>query len=884
MVAFVINSRILRTISLLLILVLFCPAASGKIIYVDDNAPGTKDGASWENAYVHLQKALADANDSEKPVEIRVAAGIYVPYFRDNEKEIREEDLEVSFRLINNVVLLGGYAGFEGQDPNTRDIDGNRTILSGNIGDYYNINQEPWDIPLKSYNVVSGSRVDANAVLDGFTIYDAQGTNMVNSYSHPTITNCVFIANFNHRGMSNRWSSPTITNCIFKQNTKDIKDISGGGIYNNESSPKLTNCVFEENHTWKNGGGMYNNDSNPILKNCTFLRNTTKENGGAMYNDNSSPTLIECTFEGNSAKPPNMGGWISRGGGIFNVSGGPNLVKCNFKNNHAQEEGGAVYCRGGSAILRNCTFENNGSSDGGGIYSFGSILDVTNCVFSENSATEGIGGAICNESRQLEIVSCMFSGNSAGTGGALYIDEDPVLLGGCDLTIKHSNFSGNSAGSGGGLYIPSSIFNLVEIENSIFSGNTANYGGGIRGISPKSFLLINCTFCKNISHHFKGGGGIYSQRFDYEIARMKNCIFRDSDIQVSNGIGITYEFCNIEGSDIEGIGNINVDPCFANPGYWAHADDPNIQVEPNDPNAIWIDGDYHLMSEFGRWDPGDSNWVYDNVTSPCIDAGDPTSQIGEEPMPHGGRLNIGAYGGTIEASLSPNDIPNYAYHPMPVDGAVDVDISTKLTWDTGFDAVSHDIYFGTTNPPTFIQNQTVAEYDPGLLKDGTEYYWRIDEVDSLGNKTIGDIWTFTTKPEITKGRSCFIGNTPVNINGVLIPISKVGFGRRIDGIDRISEIEEVQEHQGTYSCYDVILDSGNCISVADNHYFMAESGQWLSLHGLRAGIKLRTIKGSVEIVKIIKRPEPYTGKVYNIKVVGSDHYIVGKDGIIVRDY
>jgi len=52
-----------------------------------------------------------------------------------------------------------------------------------------------------------------------------------------------------------------------------------------------------------------------------------------------------------------------------------------------------------------------------------------------------------------------------------------------------------------------------------------------------------------------------------------------------------------------GEGNIDLDPYFVNPGYWADANDPNIIVEPNDPNAIWIDGDYHLLR-----------------TSPCIDA------------------------------------------------------------------------------------------------------------------------------------------------------------------------------------------------------------------------------------------------------------------------
>lgn len=45
----------------------------------------------------------------------------------------------------------------------------------------------------------------------------------------------------------------------------------------------------------------------------------------------------------------------------------------------------------------------------------------------------------------------------------------------------------------------------------------------------------------------------------------------------------------------------------------------------------------------------------DDVTSPCIDAGDPNSPVGDEPMPNGGRVNMGAYGGTAEASKSPYD-------------------------------------------------------------------------------------------------------------------------------------------------------------------------------------------------------------------------------------
>ena len=38
--------------------------------------------------------------------------------------------------------------------------------------------------------------------------------------------------------------------------------------------------------------------------------------------------------------------------------------------------------------------------------------------------------------------------------------------------------------------------------------------------------------------------------------------------------------------------------------------------------------------------------------SPCIDVGDPRSDWLTEPRPNGGRINMGAYGGTAQASES----------------------------------------------------------------------------------------------------------------------------------------------------------------------------------------------------------------------------------------
>jgi hypothetical protein len=67
-----------------------------------------------------------------------------------------------------------------------------------------------------------------------------------------------------------------------------------------------------------------------------------------------------------------------------------------------------------------------------------------------------------------------------------------------------------------------------------------------------------------------------------------------------------------------------------------------------------------LKSQFGRWSPSLQSWIYDSNTSPCIDAGDPNSDWTAELWPHGKRINIGAYGGTPEASMSDSNVGNIA--------------------------------------------------------------------------------------------------------------------------------------------------------------------------------------------------------------------------------
>ncbi len=87
--------------------------------------------------------------------------------------------------------------------------------------------------------------------------------------------------------------------------------------------------------------------------------------------------------------------------------------------------------------------------------------------------------------------------------------------------------------------------------------------------------------------------------------------------------------------------------------------------------------------------------------------------------------------------------PARASDPSPVDGAVDVKTDAVLNWQSGYGAVSTNVYFGITNPPDFRINQRDTIFEPGPLANGATYYWRIDEVNEVGTTT-GRLWSFTT--------------------------------------------------------------------------------------------------------------------------------------------
>jgi hypothetical protein len=96
-----------------------------------------------------------------------------------------------------------------------------------------------------------------------------------------------------------------------------------------------------------------------------------------------------------------------------------------------------------------------------------------------------------------------------------------------------------------------------------------------------------------------------------------------------------------------------------------------------------------------------------------------------------------------------------AEEPTPDPLLKNVDTNIKLTWKASSLAKSHDVYFG--DDPDKVANATKGSkahkgtlglgkemLDPGKLKEGKYYYWRVDENCDAGVAK-GNVWQFRTK-------------------------------------------------------------------------------------------------------------------------------------------
>ena len=190
---------------------------------------------------------------------------------------------------------------------------------------------------------------------------------------------------------------------------------------------------------------------------------------------------------------------------------------------------------------------------------------------------------------------------------------------------------------GAGIYLKNSS---PTIRHCVIAGNR---GPGLQAMNSEA-LIEFCSIVDNQSLVIEGGVDLW-----FSDVTLSHTIVRGhtENIYVRAGDKPTVAYCNVEGGWPESATTVDLDPLFIHPGTWHDAQTP-WDLDDD----FWVHGDYHLMSQTGRYWPVYDRWVIDTLDSPMIDAGDPTVDAGDEPDPNGDVVNIGAYGNTSQASLS----------------------------------------------------------------------------------------------------------------------------------------------------------------------------------------------------------------------------------------
>ncbi len=199
--------------------------------------------------------------------------------------------------------------------------------------------------------------------------------------------------------------------------------------------------------------------------------------------------------------------------------------------------------------------------------------------------------------------------------------------------------------------------------------------------------VLNSTFAFNVSRYF---GQVFVSGGSLD---MRNCILaasgQDRPCIRIDAAGYTGDYNDFYATDSAKVGYYEdslADLQAAHPGQETHS----FSQDPLFADPVY--GDHHLKSRGGRYlAPG--SWTTDAVHSPCIDSGDPASAWAGEPAPNGGRVNMGCWGNTEQASKATTDpwlLAASANDGFPVAGTF------NLTWMWGNIAASNRVRLDVT--------------------------------------------------------------------------------------------------------------------------------------------------------------------------------------------
>ena len=469
----------MRTVTAVLLVLLALPAQAA-VLYVDASATGAGTGASWTDAYVSLQDALAAAQSGD---EVWVADGVYYPDQGAAQTEGRRAS---TFALQNGVAVYGGFAGGEGSRDD-RDPAANPAILSGDLG-------APGVTGDNAFHVVTANGLGATAVLDGFTVRDGVATGTGQSANGGGL----------HVRGTDPTSGPTLRRLVVRAN----RAVLGGGLYVSGSAPSVGDVVFEENAAvGGSGGGAYVEGGAVTFEGTVFRANQAQNGGGGLFAGGSRTVTIRSSrFEANA-----LSGFGGSGGGVS--ASAPVVVRdVAFVGNQAYSGGGAHLS--GSADLRDVAFDSNRADFLGGAAQLSGSARIDSGTFTGNVASRGgavhVGDPFADGVEAVLTRVVVLGNRATDTGGAVYVGRATV-------TLLSATVQANTADvSGGGVAV---FDGLVEAVNTLVVGNTAGSGnGGGVAILRGTATLLSATVAGNSTSG--DGGGVFAA----ETALIRNSV------------------------------------------------------------------------------------------------------------------------------------------------------------------------------------------------------------------------------------------------------------------------------------------------------------------------------------------------------------------------
>lgn len=406
-------------------------------IYVNLNATGANNGASWSDAYSELQPAIDAASSLD---HIWVAEGTYKPteYVDGAVSDNRNKSFHVAGKSIK---IYGGFSGTE-TTVNQRDIINHPTIFSGDFNDD---------------DVITGSGGNLNFAHNTENAYHVFVLAPVSNYANTIFNGVTFIGGNANQSTSYNYGGISVDNS------------NGAAIYAVSDIVKIIieNCKISNNSANNHGGGLYSytNTSAPArsstitIQNSTISDNKTLSKGGGIYSYafSYSATAVSSITVQNSTISGNYG---DIGAGLYSYS---------------KVASGTTSSSSTVTVQKSTIVNNSATSYGGGLCSYSggasanSSILVEYSTISHNSAT-GNGGAIYSTSDNtysLEMISSLIWTNDVSAANKNIYNNHPsasIISGGNNL------FSDNPNGN-----IPSDIPNVSSANLNL---QALSFNGG----------------------------------------------------------------------------------------------------------------------------------------------------------------------------------------------------------------------------------------------------------------------------------------------------------------------------------------------------------------------------------------------------------------------